>query len=144
MLVGWLIDYCMVWLLKFKSHFKTSFKPNKSSHRWVSKAQISIVSMTMCLHFTKTISKTSSKPPKKSSLSFKIFPISKPSFSTVSHSLILESLLQVLSRTLAENHKRNIDLSVNLLCVFYILSNYRQFQEYVTEQQIGKTVIDVL
>lgn len=41
---------------------------------------------------------------------------------------IIESLLQVLSRTLAENHKRNIDLSVNLLCVFYILSNYRQFQ----------------
>jgi len=52
--------------------------------------------------------------------------------------------LQVLSRTLAECHKRNIDLSVNVLCIFYILSNYRQFQEYVTEQQVGKTVIDVL
>ena len=35
-----------------------------------------------------------------------------------------ESLLPVLSRTLAENHKRNIDLSVYILSVFYILSNY--------------------
>ena len=50
----------------------------------------------------------------------------------------------MLSRTLAECHKRNIDLSVNVLCIFYILSNYRQFQDYVTEHQVGKTVIDVL
>lgn len=34
---------------------------------------------------------------------------------------------------------------MTILSVFYILSHYRQFQEYVTEhQKIGKTIIDVL
>jgi len=33
---------------------------------------------------------------------------------------------------------------VTILSIFYILSHYRQFQEYVTQHQIGKTVIDIL
>ena len=55
-----------------------------------------------------------------------------------------DSLLPVLSRTLAESHKRNIDLSVYILSVFYILSNYQQFQELLTENKVGLAVIDVL
>lgn len=50
----------------------------------------------------------------------------------------------MLSRTLAENHPKSIDLSVSILSIFYILSHYRQFQEYVTQHQIGKTVIDIM
>ena len=55
-----------------------------------------------------------------------------------------ESLLQVLSRTLNESHQKSIDLSVSILSIFYILSHYRQFQEYVTQHQIGKAIFDVL
>lgn len=55
-----------------------------------------------------------------------------------------DSLLPVLSRTLAENHKRNIDLSVYILSVFYILSNYKQFQDLLTENKVGTTIIEVL
>lgn len=33
---------------------------------------------------------------------------------------------------------------MSILSIFYILSQYRQFQEYVTQHQIGKTVIDVM
>lgn len=62
----------------------------------------------------------------------------------VLHPCNIESLLQVLSRTLAENHPKSIDLSVSILSIFYILSHYRQFQEYVTQHQIGKTVIDIM
>lgn len=50
----------------------------------------------------------------------------------------------MLSRTLAENHKRNIDLSVYILSVFYILSNYKQFQDLLTENKVGTTIIEVL
>lgn len=50
----------------------------------------------------------------------------------------------MLSRTLAENHKRSIDLSVSTLSIFYILSNYAQFQELLTENQVGKNILDVL
>lgn len=50
----------------------------------------------------------------------------------------------MLSRTLGENHKRNIDFSVYTLSIFYILSNYAQFQELLRENQIGKTILDVL
>ena len=53
-------------------------------------------------------------------------------------------MLPVLSRTLAENHKRNIDLSVYILSIFYILSNYQQFQELLTENKVGLSIIDVL
>lgn len=56
----------------------------------------------------------------------------------------IESLLPLLARTLSENHKRNIDLSVYILSIFYILSNYRQFHEYVTSNQVGKSILDVL
>ena len=56
----------------------------------------------------------------------------------------LDSLLPVLSRTLAENHKRNIDLSVYILSVFYILSNYSQFQDLLTDNKVGISIIDVL
>ena len=56
----------------------------------------------------------------------------------------IESLLQVLSRTLSENHKRNIDLTVYALSSFYILSNYRQFQEFITEHQVGKVIMEIL
>lgn len=45
---------------------------------------------------------------------------------------------------MAENHKRNIDLSVYILSVFYILSNYQQFQELLTDNKVGITIIDVL
>ena len=55
-----------------------------------------------------------------------------------------DSLLPVLSRTLAENHKRNIDLSVYLLSIFYILSNYSQFQDLLTDNKVGISIIDVL
>jgi hypothetical protein len=49
-----------------------------------------------------------------------------------------------LSRTLGENHKRSIDLSVYILSTFYILSNYRQFQEVLTENKVGATIMEVL
>lgn len=49
-----------------------------------------------------------------------------------------------MSRTLGENHKRSIDLSVYILSTFYILSNYRQFQEVLTENKVGATIMEVL
>lgn len=55
-----------------------------------------------------------------------------------------DSLFSVLSRTLGENHKRSIDLSVYILSTFYILSNYKQFQEVLTENKVGATIIEVL
>lgn len=33
---------------------------------------------------------------------------------------------------------------MTILSVFYILSHYRQFHGYITDHQIGKTVVDVL
>ncbi len=50
----------------------------------------------------------------------------------------------MLSRTIAENHKRNIDLSVYILSIFYILSNYQQFQDLLTENKVGITIMEVL
>ena len=55
-----------------------------------------------------------------------------------------ESLMGVLSRTLKEEHKKNIELTTYLLGTFFAISNYSQFHEILLENQIGDTTMKVI
>lgn len=43
--------------------------------------------------------------------------------------LRIDTFLNTLTRTLTENHKKSMELSINLLSGFYVLSNYEQFHD---------------
>ncbi len=65
-------------------------------------------------------------------------------FNNLEELLEHESLLQVLSRTVAEHGSKSLELALHALCVFYVISNYRQFVKFLTDNQVGKTVLELI
>lgn len=55
-----------------------------------------------------------------------------------------ESLLSVLSRVLREDWKKNLDLSINLVNIFQIFSEYTIFHHIVLQQKIGSLCIEMI
>ncbi|CAK60695.1 unnamed protein product (macronuclear) [Paramecium tetraurelia] len=55
-----------------------------------------------------------------------------------------EQLLSTLSRTLRDEHKKSTELTLYLLCVFYILSNYLEFHQILSEHQIGDITMKII
>lgn len=49
-----------------------------------------------------------------------------------------ETLLQTLARVLKEESKRSIDLTINIVSVFFSVSNFTQFHGLVMGLQVGK------
>jgi hypothetical protein len=55
-----------------------------------------------------------------------------------------ESQLDILSRTLKEEHKKNIELLLHLLCYFYSLSFYEEFHPILTNHSIGDSCLNII
>ena len=55
-----------------------------------------------------------------------------------------ESLFGLLSRTLREDHKKNMELSIYLLCIFFTYSSYSEFHPMLMEYSIGDTCVKIL
>ena len=62
----------------------------------------------------------------------------------VCHLLEQESLMELLSRTLREEYKKNMELSIYLLCVFFTYSSYSEFHPMLSEFSIGDTCVKIL
>lgn len=55
-----------------------------------------------------------------------------------------ESLMGVLTRTLKDEYKKNIDLTIYLLGTFLAISNYYQFIEILLENQVGDATMKIV
>ena len=55
-----------------------------------------------------------------------------------------ESLLGALARVLREDGKKSVDLSINVLSVFFALSHFSQFHQFIAEHQIGDMSMKLL
>ncbi|KAJ8672674.1 hypothetical protein QAD02_003934 [Eretmocerus hayati] len=55
-----------------------------------------------------------------------------------------ESLLSVLARVLREDWKKSIDLSINIIYVFFCFSAYSEFHSIVLEHRIGSLCMDII
>ncbi len=60
------------------------------------------------------------------------------------HNPSTESLLGVLTRTLRDEHKKNLDLTIYLLGTFVAISNYQQFHDLLLDNQIGDTTMKIV
>ena len=57
---------------------------------------------------------------------------------------MVESLLGVLTRTLRDEYKKSIDLTIYILGTMLALSNFREFHELLLENQIGDATMKVV
>ncbi|XP_058806309.1 kinesin-associated protein 3 isoform X2 [Phymastichus coffea] len=55
-----------------------------------------------------------------------------------------ESLLSVLARVLREDWKKSIELSINIIYIFYCFSTYSQFHNYVLDHRIGSLCMEII
>ncbi|XP_012275092.1 kinesin-associated protein 3 [Orussus abietinus] len=55
-----------------------------------------------------------------------------------------ESLLSALARVLREDWRRSIELSTNIIYIFFCFSTYRQFHNIVLEYRIGSLCMDII
>lgn len=55
-----------------------------------------------------------------------------------------ETLLQTLGRLLREDGKRSIDLCINIVSVFFSVSNFSQFHHLILDNQIGALTMDLI
>lgn len=55
-----------------------------------------------------------------------------------------DSLLQTISRILHEEFKKSTELSIYLLCIFFIYSNYNQFHNVLIQNQLGDATLKIL
>ncbi|CAD8046643.1 unnamed protein product [Paramecium primaurelia] len=55
-----------------------------------------------------------------------------------------EQFLSTISRTLRDEHKKSTELTLYLLCVFYIVSNYLEFHQILSEHQIGDITMKII
>ncbi|MEW5306391.1 MAG: hypothetical protein WDW36_008859 [Sanguina aurantia] len=55
-----------------------------------------------------------------------------------------ETLLQTLARVLKEESKRSIDLTINIVSVFFSVSNFTQFHGLVMSLQVGASTMDLI
>jgi len=56
----------------------------------------------------------------------------------------VESLLDLLSRTLKEEYKKNMEISIYLLAFFYSYCCYEEFHEHLASYGIGETCIKII
>ena len=55
-----------------------------------------------------------------------------------------QNLLDILSRTLRDEHKKQMELSIYLLTFFESFSYYNQFHQFLIEQSIGEICLSVI
>lgn len=55
-----------------------------------------------------------------------------------------ETLFGTVSRTLRDDYKKSIDLTLYLLNVFQAYSNFTQFHEFLSTNQIGDTTMRII
>ena len=55
-----------------------------------------------------------------------------------------ETLLGTVSRTLRDDFKKSLELTLYLLNVFQAYSNYTQFHEFLLQNQIGDTTVKII
>jgi hypothetical protein len=57
---------------------------------------------------------------------------------------LIETLLNALGRELKEEGKKSMDLTLNILYVFFGLSHFTQFHQVITKFKIGGTIIKAI
>ena len=55
-----------------------------------------------------------------------------------------ETLLGTLSRVLRDDHRRNTDVAIHIIAIFFALSSASQFHPALLENQVGNTVMQVI
>jgi len=55
-----------------------------------------------------------------------------------------ESQLDIISRTMKEEHKKNIELLLHILCFFYTFSFYEEFHQILFYHSIGETCLNII
>mmetsp|Transcript_6170 Transcript_6170/g.13429 ORF Transcript_6170/g.13429 Transcript_6170/m.13429 type:complete len:806 (-) Transcript_6170:755-3172(-) len=55
-----------------------------------------------------------------------------------------ETLLQTLARLMREDMKKSIDLCINVVSVFFSISNFSQFHQIIMDNQIGALTMDLI
>jgi hypothetical protein len=55
-----------------------------------------------------------------------------------------ETLFGTVSRTLRDDYKKSIDLTLYLLNIFQAYSNFTQFHEFLSTNQIGDTTMKIV
>lgn len=55
-----------------------------------------------------------------------------------------ETLLQTLARLMREEMKRSIDLCINIVSVFFSISNFSQFHQIIMDNQVGALTMDLV
>ena len=55
-----------------------------------------------------------------------------------------ETLFGTVSRTLRDDYKKSIDLTLYLLNIFQAYSNFTQFHQFLSTTQIGDTTIKII
>lgn len=53
-------------------------------------------------------------------------------------------LLDIISRTLKDEHKKNMELLIHILAFFYSLSYYEEFHEICISHSIGETCLNII
>jgi len=53
-------------------------------------------------------------------------------------------LLDIIARTLKDEHKKNMELSIHLLAFFYSISYYEEFHDFIISHSIGETCLNVI
>ena len=56
----------------------------------------------------------------------------------------VESLMAIVSRTLRDEYKRSMNLTLYLLYIFYAYSNYSVFHEFIGQKEVGSTTMKVV
>ena len=54
------------------------------------------------------------------------------------------NLLDILSRTLRDEHKKNMELSIYLLTFFESFSYYNEFHQFLIQQSIGEICLSII
>lgn len=52
--------------------------------------------------------------------------------------------MAVVSRTLRDEYKRSLTLTLYLLYIFYAYSNYSSFHEFIGQKEVGNTTMKVV
>ncbi|KAL4495141.1 hypothetical protein ABPG72_007248 [Tetrahymena utriculariae] len=63
------------------------------------------------------------------------------------HIVTNDSLLSLLSRTLQEEYEKSsksTELCINILCIFFVISNYFEFHSYLTLHKVGDATFKVI
>mmetsp|Transcript_39500 Transcript_39500/g.35276 ORF Transcript_39500/g.35276 Transcript_39500/m.35276 type:complete len:138 (-) Transcript_39500:1607-2020(-) len=55
-----------------------------------------------------------------------------------------DSLMGTLSRTLQDEHKKSLEMSIAILSTFYYLSNYEEFHDLLMNNKTGDTTMKII